>query len=66
MGPTALAGLTMLECGVNKEDPAVKRALAYVREAAAGGTGTPGADQTYDISLAILFLDRSVALAMSA
>ncbi len=58
MGPTALVGLTMLECGVNKEDPAIQHALEYVREATAGSREAPGADQTYDISLAILFLDR--------
>ena len=58
MGPTALAGLTMLECGVSKEDPAVQRALTYVRDVATGKPGALGGDQTYDISLAILFLDR--------
>jgi hypothetical protein len=58
MGPTALVGLTMLECGVPKDDPAIRRALDYVREAATGGESAPGANQTYDISLAILFLDR--------
>ena len=58
MGPTALAGLTMLECGVSKQDPAVLRALTFVRNAASGKSGAMGNDQTYDISLAILFLDR--------
>jgi hypothetical protein len=58
MGPTALAGLTMIECGVSKEDPAVQKALAYVRDAATGKNNAPGADQTYDIALSILFLDR--------
>ena len=58
MGATSLAGLTMLECGVSKEDPAVQRALVYVRNAATGKSSAMGNDQTYDISLAILFLDR--------
>ena len=58
MGPTSLAGLALLECGVSKEDPAVQRALGFVRDAATGKYGAMGNDQTYDISLAILFLDR--------
>ncbi len=58
MGPTALAGLAMLECGVHRDDPAVRRALDYVRDGATGNESIPGASQTYDISLAILFLDR--------
>jgi hypothetical protein len=58
MGPTALAGLAMLECGVKQDDPALRRALDYVRDGAAGNESIPGASQTYDISLAILFLDR--------
>lgn len=51
-GLAALPGLTMLECGVNPRDPAVQAALTYVRRAA------PEEMMTYDISLAILFLDR--------
>ena len=58
MGPTSLAGLALLECGVNKDDPAIQRAIHFVRDAATGSAGAQGADQTYDISLAILFLDR--------
>lgn len=58
MGATSLAGLALLECGVKKDDPAIQRAMTYVRDAATGSNAAPGADQTYDISLAILFLDR--------
>jgi hypothetical protein len=58
MGPTALAGLALLECGVNRDDPSIQRALNFVRDAATGANAALGAEQTYDISLAILFLDR--------
>ena len=58
MGATALAGLALLECGVKRDDPAVHRALEYIREGASGSENVPGSSQTYDISLAILFLDR--------
>jgi hypothetical protein len=52
IGMTALAGLTLLECGVPADDPAIEKAAAAVR--AAG----PETDQVYSISLSILFLDR--------
>jgi uncharacterized protein (TIGR03067 family) len=52
VGATALAGLTLLECGVNPEDPVVEKAATAVREAAIT------LDYTYAISLTILFLDR--------
>jgi hypothetical protein len=52
IGPTALAGLTLLECGVPADDPAVVKAAAVVREAALTAT------QTYSLALSILFLDR--------
>src|SRR5438067_5141638 len=52
LGYAALPGLTLLECGVPATDPAVRRAAAFVRRQA------PGNDATYEISLAILFLDR--------
>ncbi len=51
-GPTALAGLTFLECGVDKGDRAVVRAADYVR------AQCPTLGYTYAISLSILFLDR--------
>jgi hypothetical protein len=52
MGVTALAALTLLECGVAPDDKAVVAATRYVREASLRET------HTYSICLAILFLDR--------
>jgi hypothetical protein len=54
-GATALAGLTLLECGVPANDPAVLRAAQAVRATTPGmGDG----HSTYTLSLAIMFLDR--------
>ena len=52
IGLTALAGLTLLECGVPADDDAIQKAAAVVRSEAVD------ADQTYSIALCILFLDR--------
>jgi hypothetical protein len=52
IGPTALAGLTLLECGVPANDAAVVKAAGAVRQAALTAT------QTYSLALSILFLDR--------
>jgi hypothetical protein len=52
VGLTALPGLTLLECGVPRDDPRVQAAAAYVRSA------VPKLDRTYELSLCILFLDR--------
>ena len=52
IGATALAGLTLLECGAEKEDAAVLRAADAVRRASVDLT------HTYSISLSLLFLDR--------
>jgi hypothetical protein len=52
IGMTALAGLTLLECGAAADDKAVVRAAEKVREQC------PGLNTTYSIALAILFLDR--------
>jgi hypothetical protein len=52
LGATALAGLTLLECGVAADDPAVQRAAAVVRD------GSVTQTQTYSLALAILFLDQ--------
>jgi hypothetical protein len=52
IGGSALPALTLLECGVPASDPVVQRAAQYVRSRAAG------IDRTYELSLAILFLDR--------
>src|SRR5262245_32107579 len=51
-GSTALAGLTLLECGKTARDPAVKKAAAFVRQASVKLT------YTYSLSLALMFLDR--------
>src|SRR5262249_14887129 len=49
---TALAGLTLLECGVSPLDEPVLKAGIVIRQAA------PKITSTYELSLAILFLDR--------
>ena len=52
LGITALAGLALLENGVDPADPLIAKATESVR------TLARGSDQTYDVSLAILFLAR--------
>jgi hypothetical protein len=52
VGYSALPGLTLLVCGVPRTDPGVQQAARFVRLAA------PTLKRTYEISLAILFLDR--------
>jgi hypothetical protein len=56
-GFAALPGLTLLECGVPKDDAAVQKAAAYLRS-----REEPESEQkiltTYDLALTILFLDR--------
>jgi hypothetical protein len=52
IGATALAGLTLLVCDVEADDPAVQRAAQAVRH------DCPALSHTYSIALAILFLDR--------
>jgi hypothetical protein len=47
-----LAALTLLECSVPMDDPAIKSAAKFVRENAIRET------QTYSLALSILFLDR--------
>jgi hypothetical protein len=51
IGATALAGLTLLECGVPANDPVVQRAAAAVRGQSFNLT------HTYSLSLAIIFFD---------
>ncbi|MCI0378796.1 MAG: hypothetical protein L0215_14405 [Gemmataceae bacterium] len=51
-GAAALAGLTLLECGVPADDPAVQKAVQVLRNAA------NDIHATYTLSTAILFLDR--------
>ncbi len=52
VGFAALPGLTLLECGTPPADLAVQKATRFVRQA--GAT----LSRTYEISLALLFLDR--------
>jgi VWFA-related protein len=52
LGITALAGLALLENGVPRDDPVIRKADEVVHELAIRS------NQTYDISLAILFLAR--------
>jgi hypothetical protein len=52
LGTTALAGLTLLECGVARDDPLITQAADVVRAKCIHIT------KTYEIALAIMFLDR--------
>ncbi len=52
IGPTALAGLALLEAGIPGDDPAVKNITAQVREASYTQTNT------YQVSLCLMYLDR--------
>jgi len=52
VGYTALAGMALLECGVPTTDPVIKKAANIVR------TNVHELDDTYELALAILFLDR--------
>ncbi|MBM4072085.1 MAG: terpene cyclase/mutase family protein [Planctomycetes bacterium] len=48
----ALAGMTLLECGVPAADPVIKKAADYVRKQ------TPAMSNTYGIALYLLFLNK--------
>jgi hypothetical protein len=52
VGYAALPALTLLNCGVPRTDPLIKQAASFVRSKWAKLEGT------YELSLAILFLDR--------
>ncbi len=52
VGHAAIGGLTLLECKVPAKDPAVQRAAFFVR------ANVGNLNFTYELSLAILFLDR--------
>jgi hypothetical protein len=52
VGATALAGLTLVECGADKDDPAVSSAARFVRVQAVR------LRFTYSVALSIVFLDR--------
>jgi hypothetical protein len=56
VGFAALPGLTLLECGVPENDPLVQKAAALVRQKAVQVPAD--AHGTYQVALAILFLDR--------
>jgi hypothetical protein len=51
-GATALAALTLLECGVPRDDPAITTALTALRKA------VPEMKKTYAIATSVLILDR--------
>ena len=52
IGPTALAGLTLLECGAARNDPHVVKAASLIRKKWVENR------QTYELSLMLLFLDK--------
>ncbi len=52
VGLAALPGLTLLECGAPADEPHVRKAAEFVRR------GAPTLGATYELGLAILFLDR--------
>jgi hypothetical protein len=52
IGLAALPGLTLLECGVPATAPEIQKAAKFVR------AQVPKLNQTYELALAILFLDR--------
>jgi hypothetical protein len=52
IGPAALAGLALLECGTPHSDPSLRSITAAVRDASFTVT------QTYQVSLCLLYLDR--------
>jgi hypothetical protein len=51
-GPTSLAALALLECGVPADDEHVQKAVNVVRNAC------PDMNETYHLALAIMLLDR--------
>ncbi|WP_406696650.1 VWA domain-containing protein [Singulisphaera sp. Ch08] len=53
LGITALAGLALLENGIERTDPSITRATSVVRSLSLRST------QTYDLALAILYLARA-------
>ncbi|HEV2948784.1 MAG TPA: hypothetical protein VGX70_15530 [Gemmataceae bacterium] len=52
IGATALAALSLLECDVSEDDPAVQKAARYLRRF------VPILDHTYSLAAAIWFFDR--------
>jgi hypothetical protein len=56
LGPTSLAALTLLECGVKDNDPLILKAADLVRDLCV--KNDKNSNSTYEMSLAIMFLDR--------
>jgi hypothetical protein len=52
VGCTAMAALTLLECGVKPSDPSIRHATYYLRNVA------PGLTKTYELSLAVLYFNK--------
>jgi hypothetical protein len=52
LGVTSLGGLTLLECGLPPDHPSIVRAAALVR------ASFPNNSKTYEMSVAMLFLDK--------
>ncbi len=52
MGTAALAGLALLESGVDEKNPSMQNIIKYVRAGCLQQTGT------YEVSLCLMFLDR--------
>src|ERR1019366_4103116 len=53
-GYLGLIGLTLLECGVPPDDPAILQIAAYIR----GWAPHPGMQQIYDLAPSLFFLNR--------
>ena len=51
-GPTSLAALAWLECGVSPADEQVRKAVEFIRK------DCPAMNRTYTLALAIMLLDR--------
>jgi hypothetical protein len=58
VGLAALPALTLMECGVPASDPLVQKAAGLVRRLAWQGPPQKALQATYQLALAILFLDR--------
>ncbi len=55
LGMTSITGLTLLEAGLKPSDPPIQKAVAFVRGSAPNWNS---GQETYELSLAVLFLDR--------
>jgi hypothetical protein len=57
-GLAAVGALTLLECGVPADDPRVQKATKLVRNRVPRFAASNSPSTTYELSLALLFLDR--------